>query len=158
MYVVSEEVFAGGDAQLLGIPMQNVQSRRKKKREHVIPRDMPLSPRTFLYVFQTEVREHIRVLKQNMWQYLKRLLGDFGTYSCVVLLVCWHLILSDGIYFDDFGICPFFVWKTNEFGVWGNFLCKLIFMYPMHSPNKNGGFTWSKEMEVSQFCQQNICN
>ena len=33
---------------------------------------------------------------------MERLLGDFGTNSCVILLVCWHQILSDDVYFDDF--------------------------------------------------------
>ena len=53
-------------------------------------------------VFRIKVWEQIRVFKQNMWQYVERLLGDFGTNSCVVLLVCWHQILSDDVYFHDF--------------------------------------------------------
>ena len=55
------------------------------------------------YVFRIKVWEQIWVFKQKMWQYVKRLLRDFGTY-CVILLVCWHLILRDGVYFDDFDI------------------------------------------------------
>ena len=54
------------------------------------------------YVFRIKVWEQIRVFKQNMWQYMERLLGDFGTNFCVILLVCWHQILSDDVYFDDF--------------------------------------------------------
>ena len=59
---------------------------------------------TMWYGFRIKVWEQIQVLKQKLWKYMKRLLSDFGTYSCVILLVCWHLILSDGVYFDDFDI------------------------------------------------------
>ena len=55
----------------------------------------------FFYVFRIKVWEQIRVFKQKLWQYVKQLLSDFGSYSCVILLVCWHLILSDGVYFDN---------------------------------------------------------
>ena len=34
---------------------------------------------------------------------MKRLPSDLGIY-CVIHLVCWHLILNDGAYFDDFDI------------------------------------------------------
>ena len=66
------------------------------KRHTMITKD-------FFYVFQIKVCEQIRVFKQKC-EYVKRLLSDFGTYSCVIPLVCWHLILSDGVYFDDFDI------------------------------------------------------
>ena len=40
---------------------------------------------------------------ENKSEYLNKiLLGDFGINSCVILLVCWHQILSDDVYFDDF--------------------------------------------------------
>ena len=41
--------------------------------------------------------EYLNKICDNTWN-----LGDFGTNSCVILLVCWHQILSDDFYFDDF--------------------------------------------------------
>lgn len=56
-------------------------------------------------VFWTKVWEQIGVFQQKMWQYVKRLLGDFGTYSCMIpFLVFWNLVLSYGVYFDEFDI------------------------------------------------------